>query len=164
MPTLRLATFTDLPRLVEIYNQAIASHTATADTTPFTVEARRGWFTAHAPDAYPIYVCEEDNGLVVGYLSISPYRDRPALTRTAEISYYVDYSKHGQGFGSALLEHALHDAHRIGRKVFIAIVLQSNDHSVRLLEKYGFCRWGYLPNVAELTDGLCGQFLYGRNI
>jgi L-amino acid N-acyltransferase YncA len=49
MHAIRLATLPDLPRLVEIYNQAIASHTATADTLPFTVDTRRAWFASHAP-------------------------------------------------------------------------------------------------------------------
>lgn len=164
MGQIRVASPTDLPRLVVIYNQAIASHKATADTTPFTVEGRTGWFTTHTPDDCPIYVYEDDDGLIVGYLSISPYRDRPALARTAEISYYVDYGQHSKGIGSALLEHAIQDACRTRKKVFIAIVLERNVPSVRLLEKFGFSRWGYLPNVAEFDDGLCGQFFYGRNI
>jgi len=164
MHNIRLADPTDLPRLVEIYNQAIISHIATADTIPFTVEARHGWFAAHTPDDYPIYACEDGSGLVAGYLSVSPYRDRPALARTAEISYYVDNGQHGKGIGSALMEHSLEDAYRTGKKVYIAIVLERNASSVRLLEKYGFSRWGYLPNVAELYGGLCGQFIYGRNV
>jgi L-amino acid N-acyltransferase YncA len=164
MLSIRFATPADLPRLVEIYNQAIASHFATADTIPFTIEARRGWFAAHTPDAYPIYTCEDQNGMVVGYLSISPYRDRPALARTAEVSYYVAYGQHGRGIGSALMEHALGDAHRTAKKVYLAIVLEWNASSIRLLEKYGFERWGHLPNVAELDGRLCGQYLYGRNV
>jgi L-amino acid N-acyltransferase YncA len=164
MLPIRLATPTDLLRLVEIYNQAIASHTATADTIPFTIEARRGWFAAHIPDAYPIYACEDQNGLVVGYMSISPYRDRPALARTAEVSYYVDYGRHGEGIGSALMEHALQSAHRTGKKIFIAIVLEQNARSVKLLEKFRFEKWGYLPEVAEFSNGLCGQYIFGRKV
>jgi L-amino acid N-acyltransferase YncA len=164
MHIIRLAALSDLPRLVEIHNQAIASHTATADIIPFTVEARRGWFTAHTPEAYPIYACEDSEGLVVGYLSISSYRDRPALARTAEVSYYVDYSHLGKGIGSALMEYALQDAPQKGKKVLIAIVLEKNISSLRLLEKYGFGCWGYLPDVAELDGVLCGQFLYGRAV
>ena len=164
MFSIRLALPTDLPRLVEIYNQAIASHVATADTIPFSVDARRGWLAAHSPDVYPIYACRNSDGLVVGYLSISPYRDRPALARTAEVSYYVDYNRHGMGIGSALMEYALQDAPRTGKKVLIAIVLEKNTSSLRMLEKFGFRRWGYLPDVAELDGILCGQFLYGRAI
>ena len=164
MPSIRLATIADLPRLVNIYNQAISSQTATADTVPFTLEARRAWFAAHTPDVYPIYACEDENGMVVGYLSISPYRDRPALAHTAEVSYYVDYRQHGRGIGSALMEYALRDAARIGKKIFIAIVLERNTGSMELLEKFGFGKWGYLPEVAEFDHSLCGQFIYGRKV
>jgi L-amino acid N-acyltransferase YncA len=164
MPTIRLATLADLPRLVDIYNQAVSSHTATADTIPFTLEARRAWFAVHTPDAYPIYVYEDENGLVVGYLSISPYRERPAYARTAEVSYYVDYGHHGRGIGSALMDHALRDAARIGKKIFIAILLEWNAVSIALLEKFSFEKWGYLPEVTEFDNRLCGSIIYGRKV
>jgi L-amino acid N-acyltransferase YncA len=164
MHIIRLATLTDLPHLVEIYNQAIASQTATADTIPFAVEARRSWFAGHTPDAYPIYVCEDESGLVVGYIAISPYRPRLALARTAEISYYVDYDQHGKGIGSALLEYALEDAVRINKKIFIAFVLERNTKSIKLLKKFRFKKWGYLPEVAEFESGLCGHYIFGRKV
>jgi L-amino acid N-acyltransferase YncA len=163
MNTIRLAIPADLPRLVEIYNQAIASGIATADTAPFTVETRRGWFDAHLPNAYPIYVYEADNQ-VVGYLSISPYRDRPALARTAEVSYYVDYGWHGKGIGSALMQFALADCARINKKVLLAVILEWNAASIKLLEKFGFEKWGYLPGVAEFDGRLCGHFYYGKEL
>ena len=163
MNILRLATPADLPHLVEIYNQAIASGNATADTVPFTVETRRGWFDAHSPDTYPIYICEADNQ-VIGYLSISPYRDRPALGRTAEVSYYVDYAWHGKGIGSAMLAHALADCARIGKHVLVAIVLEWNTGSIRLLEKFGFEKWGNLPEVTEFDGRLVGHLYYGKKV
>jgi L-amino acid N-acyltransferase YncA len=161
MPTIRLATPPDLPSIVAIYNQAIVTGTANAYTEPFTPAERMGWFSAHDPASHPIYIYEA-NGEVVGWLSVSPYRDRPAVARTAEISYYVDYAHHRQGIGSALLEHALRDAPRIGKKIYLAILLEWNTGSIRLLEKYGFERWGYLPEVTELNGRLCGQYYYGK--
>jgi phosphinothricin acetyltransferase len=163
MASVRLATTTDLPWIVEIYNQAISAGNATADTIPLTVEQRQDWFQAHIPEAYPIYVYDrEDN--VLGWLSVSPYRGRPALARTAEVSYYVHYGHHRGGIGSALLAHALADAPRLGKKVYIAILLEWNVASIRMLEKYGFEKWGYLPEVAEFDGRLCGQFYYGRRV
>lgn len=163
MHTIRLAALADLPRIVEIYNQAIAARNATADTVPFTVEQRLDWFRVHAPEVHPIYVYEQ-GGEVQGWLSVSPYRGRPALARTAEVSYYVDYGFHGRGIGSALMAHALEDAPRIGKKVYLAILLEWNKGSIRLLEKFGFERWGYLPAVAEFDGKLCGQYYYGRQV
>lgn len=161
---IRLAGLEDVPRLTEIYNQAVAVRNATADTVAFTPEQRLGWFNLHTPEAYPIYVCIDPQGQVQGWLSVSPYRGRPALARTAEISYYVDYAQHGQGIGSALMAHAIREAPRLGRKIYLAIVLEWNMPSRRLLEKFGFERWGYLPEVAEFDGRLCGQWYYGRRV
>ena len=160
---IRLATPTDLPSIVAIYNQAIAAQNATADTVEFTVEQRLGWFQSHPPEIYPIYVYEE-NGQVLGWLSVSPYRERPALMRTAEVSYYVDYAHHGMGIGSMLLQYALDDASRIGKKVYLAILLEWNTDSIRLLGKFGFEKWGHLPDVAEFADKTCGHLYYGRMV
>jgi L-amino acid N-acyltransferase YncA len=164
MQTIRLATLTDLPRIVAIYNQAVAAGNATADTIPQKVEDRVVWFNEHSPEQYPIYICEDPQDQVAGWLSVSVYRPRSALQRTAEVSYYVDYSRHGLGIGSALMQQALAEAERLRKKVFLAILLEGNTGSMRLLEKFGFERWGYLPEVAELSSGLSGQFIYGRNV
>ena len=164
MTAIRLAVLTDLPRIVAIYNQAIAAKNATADTVPFTVEQRLDWFQAHPPDAYPMYVYEDENGQILGWLSVSPYRGRPALARTGEVSYYEDYSQHGRGIGSALMHHAIQDAPRTGRKVFIAILLEWNIASIKLLQKFGFEQWGRMPEVAEYDGHLCGHLYYGRKV
>ncbi|MCX6036955.1 MAG: GNAT family N-acetyltransferase [Chloroflexi bacterium] len=162
MPTLRIATPADLPAIVAISNQAIAARNATADTTPFTLEVRLDWFTAHSADEYPIYVCGADDGQVLGWLSLSLYRGRSALARTAEVLYYVDYACHGNGIGSALMQVAITECPRLGKKVLVAILLKWNIPSIKLLEKFGFERWGFLPEVAEFSGDLCGHLYYGR--
>lgn len=162
--TVRLAAGGDLPRIVEIYNQAIAARNATADTVPFTLEERLDWFNSHSEDEYPIYVFVDKDGRVGGWLSLSPYRGRPALARTAEVSYYVDYTCHGKGIGTALMNHALNDCTRIGRKVLVAILLEWNTGSLKLLEKFGFEKWGHMPDVAEFDGQLCGHLYYGRKV
>jgi L-amino acid N-acyltransferase YncA len=164
MNPVRLAVADDLPRLVAIYNQAIASGGATADISPYTVASRRAWFEEHAPDSHPIFVFDGGDGTVTGYLSLSPYRGRPALRRTAEVSYYVDYAHHGRGIGSALMAYAVAEAPRTGKKILLAIVLEGNAPSVHLLEKFSFVRWGFLPEVAELDGNMRGHLYYGRKV
>ena len=70
---IRPANLNDLPRIVDIYNQAIRSGTATGTMVEFTVEERVEWFQKFDVDSFPIYVAEQDNK-VVGYASLSPYR------------------------------------------------------------------------------------------
>ena len=164
MGGIRFATLADLSRIVEIYNQAIAAGNATGDTVPFTVESRRAWFESHSQEAYPLYVHLDEAGKVTGFLYLSPYRDRPAMRRTAEISYYVDYAHHHQGIGAALMDHALADCPRLGIQVLVAILLDCNQPSLKLLEKSGFEKWGYLPEVADLSGRLCGHLYYGRKM
>ncbi len=62
------------------------------------------------------------------------------------------------------MEYALNDCARISCHVLLAIVLEWNDASVRLLEKFGFQKWGTLPEVADFSGHLCGHLYYGRKL
>jgi phosphinothricin acetyltransferase len=77
---------------------------------------------------------------------------RAALRFTAEISYYIATTRQRQGVGTALLEHALAACPALGIRHLFAIVLESNEASLKLLRKMGFEQWGYLPGVADF-DG-----------
>jgi len=161
---IRLATEADLPAMTDIYNQAIALKSATADTTPVSADERRDWLAAHDADRYPVFVAHQD-GAVLGYASLSPYRPgRGALRHTAEISYYIRDGFRGLGVGSRLVAHALAQCRRLGLKTLFAIILDTNPQSVRLLEKFGFREWGHLPGVAEFDGAECGHLYYGRRV
>ena len=104
---IRFATFHDLDRIVDIYNQAVPHKNATADLLPVTAEQKAAWFHEHNRESCPVYVLEINDN-VVGWCSLSPYRGgRLALKRTAELVVYVDYAYHGQGIGKRLIRHAL---------------------------------------------------------
>ena len=161
---IRLARQDDLPAIVDIYNQAIQTKQSTGDLQPLHVEDRVAWFQAHPAEQYPIFVMEED-GQAVGWCSISAYRQgRAALRHTAEISYYIDFAHHRRGIGSALIEHALAACPALQIRHLFAIVLENNQASLRLLEKMGFEKWGYLPQVADFDGREVGHFYYGRHI
>jgi L-amino acid N-acyltransferase YncA len=161
---IRIAVPADWQAIIDIYNQAVAEPFCTADTEPATLESRSGWLAQHESGQYPIFVAEQQ-GAVVGWCSLSPWRaGRKALEKTAEISYYIDRSQRGLGLGSLLLQHALDRCPSLGIGNLLAILLERNAASIRLLEKFAFIRWGHLPEVAEFGSQLCGQYIYGRKV
>lgn len=161
---IRFAENNDLERIVHIYNQAIETKRATADLEKITVDDRRKWMEDHKKETYPVYIAEE-NGEVVGWCSISPYRaGRRALDRTAEISYYIHFDHHGKKIASQLVEHALGDCERLGIKNLFAFILSVNEVSIGLLKKFGFEQWGYIPEAADLDGVICGHCLMGKQI
>ncbi len=160
----RLATANDVPAIVRIYNQAIARGFETAATEAVTVAQRLDWLQAHQESRYPIYVVEQDQQ-VVAWLSFSAYRPgRAALQGVAEISYYVDGSHFRQGIGRQLMAFAIDEGRRLGFRDLLAIVLDPNRASIRLLEKFGFEQWAHLPNVAHFGGGSCSHVFYGLKL
>ncbi|NOR65111.1 MAG: GNAT family N-acetyltransferase [Candidatus Scalindua sp.] len=160
---IRIAELKDLKAIVEIYNQAIAAGEKTADITPVTLDGRKNWFRNHTPDKYPILVAEEES--VVGYLTISAYRPgRMALRRTAEVSFFIHFDHHRKGIASQLLQYAIDMCPSLQIKTLFAILVDSNQNSIRLLEKYGFNKWGYMPRVVEFEGIEYGHLYYGLRI
>ena len=157
------ARLDDLAEIVAIYNEAVLAKFATADTEQFTVEHKQNWFIVH-DDLNPIYVARHDKK-IIAWISISPYRaGRMALKFTKEISYYVQAEYHNMGIGSLLIQHAIQQSNKLSVKNYIAIVLDKNDASKKLLENFGFQVWGHLPGVAEFDVVQCGHLYYGLKI
>lgn len=162
--TIRIAIGEDLPAITEIYNQAVGLQSATADTSPVSVESRRTWLKDHSPDQYPVFVAASKDG-VLGWCSLSAYRPgRMALRHTAEISYYIDERFRGQGIGTLLVSHAIGQCEQLDIKTLFAIILDINKDSVLILEKYGFEQWGHLPGVADFNGRECGHLYYGLRV
>jgi phosphinothricin acetyltransferase len=161
---IRLASRDDLAAIVGIYNDAVEQRFATADLRPVTVTDRLAWFDDHDPATFPIHVFEE-NGTVLGWCSFSSYRSgRDAVLGTAEISYYVGRGSRGRGVGTALVQHGVREAPRLGKRVLFGILLETNHASIRLMEKCGFELWGRLPDVAMIEGRLVSHLYYGRRV
>ncbi len=161
---IRLARIDDLTAITAIYNQAVESKRSTADMEPVRVEDRVAWFRDHQPGTHPIYVAEVE-GKTAGWCSLSAYRPgRAALRFTAEISYYVDEAHKRRGIATALVRHAVAGCAGLQIKNLFAIVLEHNSTSIRILEKAGFQKWGFLPRVADFEGEECGQYYYGMRI
>jgi len=162
--TIRTAEENDLKAIIDIYNQAIDEEFCTADLEYLIPEERLDWFRSHTPEKYPIFVSEE-NGTVSGWCSLSAHRPgRGALETVAEISYYVHRNFRKKGIGKQLITHTIDEARRLGYQHLFALLLDMNKASVRILEKFGFEKWGHLPGIANVRGTICGQFIYGKKI
>ncbi|WP_432666472.1 N-acetyltransferase family protein [Wukongibacter baidiensis] len=162
--SIRLAKYDDLEILVEIYNQAIVKGKCTADMDTFSVEQRIPWFEEHQSLEYPLYVYEADDK-VVGYMYLSGYRPgRRAMRFTAEVSYYIHNDYHKQGIGTKFLEYAIEKSKELNYKTLIAILLDWNIPSIKLLKKFGFEEWGRLPDIADFDGETCSHLYYGLKL
>jgi phosphinothricin acetyltransferase len=161
---IRPAAQKDFSEIIEIYNHAVDEKFATADTEHVTIETRKEWLEQHSSDTYPIFIAEE-NEEVIGWCSLSPHRPgRKALRTVAEISYYIHKDYRRKGVASSLIDHTINCAIELGFKNLISILLDANEASIYILEKYGFEKWGQLPNIANINGVVCGQFIYGKRL
>lgn len=160
---IRCAEHEDLKAITEIYNQAILKGGCTADTEIFLPGQRMSWFKVHQSPEFSLYVYEK-NEQVVGYAYLSPYRPGRQATRfTAEVSFYIHNDFQHEGIGSHLLEHLLVKSRELGYRTLIAILMECNIPSQKLLEKYGFAQWGRLPSVAVFDGEEVAHLYYGLN-
>ena len=149
---IRDAVEADLPDIIEIYNATVPTRMVTAELEPTTVEARLPWFDEHSPDQYPFWVAES-KGRVIGWLDFKKFLPRSAYRGTAEISVYVDYKFRRRGVARELLEKAIAVAPSLGITALVGLIFGHNEPSLKLFERLGFERWGFLPGIAQL-DGV----------
>lgn len=149
--TIRPARLADAEAIRAIYNDAVATTTATMDTEPRTAEAQAQWMARHNGDPYPALVAET-GGVVRGWASLSPYHPRAGYATTAEISIYVAADARGQGVGAALLEGLLAEAHKRPFVTLVALVTADNAASLRLHARFDFVTAGTLTRIGRKFD------------
>ncbi len=132
----RLAGPDDAEGIRLIYNVEVTEATVTFDLVPRSLEAQQRWLAAHA-GVHPAVVAV-DQGEVVGFGSLSPYRDRPAYSTTVEDSVYVRRDRRGRGVGRALLEELVRLATLHGFHAVIGRVVGGHDASIALHRSCGF--------------------------
>lgn len=147
---IRAATADDVDAISDIYNQAVHEHIATCDLSDVPPASRRDWLEAHQYP-YGVWVAEAD-GMVRGWMVISPYDSKPCFRRTATFSTYVHRAARGQGVGSALRKQMIQEAEQRGFHALVNRVWAGNQASVALAERFGFQLVGHMPELVEI-DG-----------
>ncbi|KIL37876.1 phosphinothricin acetyltransferase [Gordoniibacillus kamchatkensis] len=138
---LRLAQETDLPDILDIYNDAIVNTTAVYHYEPQTLDNRRQWYLDKRQSGHPVVVLE-DRGNVVGFAAYGPFRAWPAYKYTAEHSVYVHRGFRGRGAGKLLLQEIIRLAERQGVATLVAGIDAANEASIELHRKLGFTHSG----------------------
>jgi phosphinothricin acetyltransferase len=161
---IRDALPSDLTQIVAIYNASIPNYLATADTEPITVESRLQWFANHSASTYPLWIMENEQQQMLGWLGFQAFYGRPAYRKTAELSIYIDPAFQGQGLGKRLLAEAIAQSSRLGLKTLLGFIFGHNQPSLKLFSQYQFEQWGFLPLVADLGEKERDLVIMGRRV
>ena len=138
----------DCPSILDIYNDAVLTTTASYDVEPRSLEHRLAWFDDHARHDFGVFVAETGDR-VVGWSSLSRFHDRFGFRFTVENSVYVATEFRGRGVGSTLVPPLLHHARSRGFHAIIAAVDAGNEASLRLHARFGFVRVGLFREVGH---------------
>jgi phosphinothricin acetyltransferase len=133
----RLARSSDAESIRTVYNAEVIGSTATFDMVPRTLEDQLGWLAEHS-GPYPAVVAVDDSDAVLGFGSLSEYKNRPSYATTVENSVYVDSAHRGEGVGRALMERLIELASQHGFHSVIARIGGDNVASIALHQACGF--------------------------
>jgi len=154
----------DLEKIVEIYNSTIESKMVTADTEPASVASRQNWFDEHKSDKRPLWVIEDNQDKIIGWVSFQSFYGRPAYDATVEISIYLEKEQRGKGLGKEILQYCVHKATNFGTKTLLGFIFSHNEPSLKLFRHFGFEDWATLPNIALLDGKERGLKILGKRI
>jgi L-amino acid N-acyltransferase len=148
---IRDAAEADLPGLLAIYNDVIATSTAVYSYTPMTLADRTQWWQARVGQGYPVLVAVDQSG-VLGFSTFGDFRSWPGYRFTVEHSVHVRADYRGQGVGRELVKALFPRAAALGKHVMIAGVDAANEASIRFHERLGFEQVGHLREVGHKFD------------
>ena len=145
--TIRKAERKDIQALLEIYNHEVLYGVSTLDINAKTIEQWTVWFENHNIKNHPLIVCE-DEGKVVGYSTLSSYREKEAYASTVELSIYVHPQHRGKGIGSVLMREIISMAKEDETvHTVVSVITSGNAASERLHSKFGFTFSGTIKEV-----------------
>jgi L-amino acid N-acyltransferase YncA len=143
----RPAHANDVTAITALYRHYVLTHTATFEIEP-PDETEMADRVRKIQDAHLPYLVAQDDGLIVGYAYVTPYRPRAAYRYTVENSVYVAPDRVGRGIGRVLLDELLAIVRKDGYREVIAVIGDSaNLPSIALHRRAGFADVGTMVNV-----------------
>lgn len=143
---IRPATQDDIDAITAIYADAVTNGTSSYELEPPTAAEMTTRMRALAAGGFPYLVAESDEGVLLGYAYVGPFRARPAYRFIVEDSVYVAPDAKGIGVGRTLLRELISRAEELGFRQIIAVIGDGHPQSasVKLHERLGFTHGGRL--------------------
>jgi phosphinothricin acetyltransferase len=145
---IRDANELDLPMILAIYNEIIATTTAVYSEAPVTLENRRAWWRGRVDQGFPVLVANDESG-VTGFASFGEFRIWPCYRHSVEHTVHVRADRRGRGIGNQLVRELFPRAASLGKHVMLAAVDADNAISIKLHERLGFERVAHFREVGH---------------
>jgi phosphinothricin acetyltransferase len=136
----------DGPKVLEIYAFGLKTRNATFETQVPTWEK---WTAKHLKHSRFVY---EHNGIVAGWVTLSPVSTREVYKGVAEVSIYIGEKYLGRGIGTKLMQMVIESAETNGIWTLYTSLFPENEASVKLHKKFGFREVGTREKIARLDD------------
>ncbi len=163
--SLRAAELKDCFAICEIYNFYIQNSVVTFDEQKMEVSQWEEKLTYLNKQNFPFIVAETDNGEMLGFAYVAPWRQKSAYRTTVEDSIYLRAAATGKRVGTKLLEELLSLSKQAGIKEVVAVISDSGaESSVRLHEQFGFKKQGHLAKVGFKFDRWLGTILMQKSL
>jgi phosphinothricin acetyltransferase len=137
----------DWPAVVRIYEEGIATRSATFETSVPDWDA---WDRSHLDTCRLV---AQDVDYIVGWAALSPVSDRCVYGGVAEVSVYIATRARRRGIGKMLLDALVRESEAAGFWTLQAGVFTDNAVSIRLHERCGFRVVGIRERLGQL-DGI----------
>jgi len=138
----------DLPGILAIYNDVVATTAAIYADEPSTLAERQEWWAARRIRDFPVLVALDEKG-VAGFSSFGDFRSFPNYRHTVEHSVHVRQDARGRGIGAALVAALFPRALALQKHVMVGGIDAENTASLRMHERLGFERVAYMPEVGH---------------
>jgi phosphinothricin acetyltransferase len=113
----------------------------------------------------PFIVAASDQGEILGFAYVAPWRQKSAYRTTVEDSIYLRPAATKKRIGTKLLEELLVQSKASGVKEIVAVISDSGaESSVRLHEQFGFKKQGHLGKVGYKFERWLGTILMQKSL
>jgi L-amino acid N-acyltransferase YncA len=162
---IREATEEDCFAICEIYNFYITNSVVTFDETEMNLQQWLDKFKYLSGLKLPFIVAESENGEILGFAYVAPWRQKSAFRKTVEDSIYLRPAATGKRIGTKLLEELIIRSKEAGIKELVAVISDSGaESSIRLHERFGFTKQGHLGKVGFKFDRWLGTVLMQKSL